>query len=113
MSLIKHHAMKMYKWIPYVLLILALDEAEWSDSCTDNFIPTEIFPDMNGMGPWVDPAAGLDAMKKEKNLYFFLSSDRNQTPAIQSTACSNTNWAIQTHQTMRNENKISKQFLQK
>jgi hypothetical protein len=65
MSLIKHHAMKMYKRILYVLLILALDEAEWSDSCPDNFIL-----DMKGMGAWVDPAAGLDAMKKEKKSLF-------------------------------------------
>jgi hypothetical protein len=48
LCLIKHHTMKMYQRMCCALLILALDEGEWSDSYHDHFIAKERIPDTKG-----------------------------------------------------------------
>jgi hypothetical protein len=48
------------------LLILALEEGEWSVSCPGRFTPVERVSSIHWVGGWVGPRAGLDAVEKRR-----------------------------------------------
>jgi hypothetical protein len=50
------------------LLILALDEGEWSAVCPGLFMPEKLAPDAHLIEGWVGSRASLDTAEKIKNL---------------------------------------------
>jgi hypothetical protein len=53
--------------IPPPFLTLALVGGDWSASRTGRFTPEERTPVTNGIGSWVGPRAGLNAVEKRKH----------------------------------------------
>jgi hypothetical protein len=79
----------------HIFLTSALAVSEWSASCPCGFTPKERAPGTHWI-VWVDPRAGLDAVKKRK---FLTLLGLNPDPSlVQPVASRYTDYAIPAHE---------------
>jgi hypothetical protein len=83
---------------------MALVGGEWSASRPCRFIPGETAPGTHWIGGWVGPRAGLDYVEKRK--FLTLLGLELRPSVVQPVASRYTDWAIPTHDALRETFKI-------